>query len=129
MAAGSGEKTGEINKNHRMQCPKCKSTEKQIKAGFTEAGSQRYLCTQCTIRYSPKLKQHGYSDILRLQAVRMYVDGMGFRQIGRQLQVDYVSVMNWVKTYSSQLPEAPVPDETYTVEMDKLYTFIDNKKT
>ncbi len=46
----------------------------------------------------------------------------------RHLQVDHVSVMNWVKAYASQLPEAPVPDESYTVEMDELYTFIGKKK-
>jgi len=112
-----------------MQCPKCKSSEKQSKSGFTGAGSQRYLCNHCKIRYTPEPKQHGYSDELRMQAVRMYVDGMGFRQIGRHLQVDHVSVMNWVKAYASQLPEAPVPDEAYTVEMDELYTFIGKKKT
>jgi len=27
------------------------------------------------------------------------------------------------------LPEAPVPEEAYTVEMDELYTFIGTKKT
>ena len=59
----------------------------------------------------------------------MYVDGMSFRQIGRHLQVDHVSVMNWVKDYVSQLPDAPVPKEVETVEMDEIYTFIEEKKT
>ncbi len=59
----------------------------------------------------------------------MYVDGMSFRQIGRHLQVDHVSVMNWVKDYASQLLDAPVPKEVETVEMDEIYTFIEEKKT
>lgn len=61
--------------------------------------------------------------------MRMYVDGMGFRQIGRQLQVDHVTVMNWVKIYVSQLPDAVSPKDAYAVEMDELYTFIGKKKT
>lgn len=112
-----------------MECPNCKHTENQSKAGFTKAGSQRYNCTFCGIRYTPEPKQHGYSATLRLQAIRMYVDGMGFRQIGRHLQVDHVTVMNWVKIYASRLVEAAAPKDAYAVEMDELYTFIGKKKT
>jgi hypothetical protein len=58
----------------------------------------------------------------------MYVDGMDFRQIGRQLQEDHVSVMNWEKAYTAELPDAPVPEEAKKVDMDELYTFISEKK-
>lgn len=112
-----------------MECPNYKHTESQSKAGFTKAGSQRYCCTLCGIRYTPEPKQHGYSDALRLQAIRMYVDGMGFRQIGRHLQVDHVTVMTWVKIYASQLPDVVAPKDAYAVEMDELYAFISKKKT
>jgi len=37
--------------------------------------------------------------------------------------------MNWVKSYAEKLPAAPVPAAAYTVEMDELYTFIEEKKT
>ena len=37
--------------------------------------------------------------------------------------------MEWVKEHAEKLPEAPVPGEAYTVEMDELYTFIEEKKT
>ena len=36
--------------------------------------------------------------------------------------------MNWVKAHAEQLPEAPVPEEVYSVEMDELFTFIEEKK-
>jgi transposase-like protein len=112
-----------------MECPQCKDQERQNKDGFTEAGSQRYRCQKCGARYTPKPKPRGYAPEVRGQAIRMYVDGMGFRQIGRQLQVDHVSVMNWVKAYAAELPDAPVPEEAEKVEMDELYTFISEKKT
>ena len=112
-----------------MECPRCKAIERQSKDGFTTAGSQRYRCLQCGARYTPQPKPRGYPSEVREQAIRMYVDGMGFRQIARHLQVDHVSVMNWVKAYAAQLPEAPVPEEADQVGMDELYTFIGQKKT
>ena len=45
------------------------------------------------------------------------------------LKVSHTTVMSWVKEHAEKLPEAPVPEETYTVEMDELYTFIEEKKT
>jgi transposase-like protein len=59
----------------------------------------------------------------------MYLDGLGFRQIGRQLGVSHASVMNWVEVHTDQLPETPMPENVDTVEMDELYTFIGDKKT
>ena len=112
-----------------MKCPKCHTEGKQNKDGFTAQGSQRYRCKVCGKRYTPEPKEAGYSEEMRMQAVRMYADGAGFRQIGRQLNVSHVSVMNWVKAYAARLPEAPMPGEVDDVEMDELYTFIGNKKT
>jgi transposase-like protein len=72
-----------------------------------------------------------YSDDLHQQAVKLYADGLGLRQIGRHLGVDHVTIMHWVKAHVAQLPLAPLPDEKplHIVEMDELYTFIGKKKT
>ena len=43
-------------------------------------------------------------------------------------KVNHASVMHWVKAYVEKLPKAPVPEEVYVVEMDELYTFIEEKK-
>ena len=112
-----------------MHCPKCKNQKQQVKSGRTEAGSQRYKCRACGARYTPYPKPQGYSDEVRLQAVRMYVDGMNLRRIARHLGVNHQSVANWVKAYANQLPPAPLPDEVETVEMDELFTFVGDKKT
>jgi transposase-like protein len=112
-----------------MRCPKCEDELHQNKDGFTNAGSQRYLCRKCGARYTPEKKQHGYSMEMRILAIRMYTDGLNFRQIGRHLKVSHTTVMEWVKEHAEKLPEAPVPSEAYTIEMDELYTFIEEKKT
>ena len=112
-----------------MRCPKCTDELHQNKDGFTKAGSQRYRCRKCGARYTPAPKHHGYLPETRTLAIRMYSDGLNFRQIGRHLQVSHTTVMAWIKEHAEKLPEAPVPREVYTVEMDELYTFIEAKKT
>ena len=112
-----------------MKCPYCETEEVQVKAGKTGAGSQRMQCNRCQRRYTPQPQEQGYPVEMRQQAVRMYVDGMNFRRIGRHLRVDHKTVMNWVQSHSKHLPDAPVPDETPIIEADELYTFVGGKKT
>ena len=112
-----------------MKCPKCKSGTQQHKIGKTKAGSQRYRCYQCRTSYTPEKKSLGYSASVRQKAIRQYVDGGGFRRIGRQLGVSYQSVANWVKEHAERLPKAVVPHQVKIAEFDEIFTFIGNKKT
>lgn len=111
------------------QCLYCQDTNHQVKAGKHESGSQRFKCNLCQTRYTPQPSQR-YSDQMRQQAVKLYVDGLGFRQIARHLRVDHVTIMHWVKAHVAQLPPAPLPQETplHIVEMDELYTYVGQKK-
>jgi transposase-like protein len=83
----------------------------------------------CGCKYTPEPKVHGYSDEVRQQALQLYVDGMNLRRIGRLLGLHHRTVSLWVKARAASLPEAPVPKEVKTAEMDELFTFIGNKKT
>jgi len=97
-----------------MRCPKCEDEDNQMKDGFTKAGSQRYRCRNCGARYTPTKKRHGNPKEIRRLAIRMYTDGLNFRQIGRYLKISHTTVMEWVKEHAEKLPEAPVPSEAYT---------------
>ena len=110
------------------QCPNCKNHTRQVKAGKTELGSQRYKCQHCKVRYTPQPKERGYADEIRLHEIRLYVDGMNYRRIARHLDVHHTSVINWVKVFAAQLPEAPLPEDLHTIELDELFTFIETKK-
>lgn len=70
-----------------------------------------------------------YSDALRRQALKLYVDGINFRRIARHLGVDHKTIINWVNAQIAQLPEAPNPDDVNNAEMDELFTFVESKKT
>ena len=110
-------------------CPYCQASNRQIKSGKQESGSQRYKCQACGRRYTPEPSEQGYPAALRQQAVKLYLDGLNYRRIGRLLGVDHVSVMNWVKAHADQLPPAPRPEQVENAELDELFTFVGKKKT
>ena len=114
-----------------MNCPHCQSEEKQVKVGFNPSGSQRYLCRHCQRKYTPKPNEAGYSESVRRQAVKMYLDGMNQRRIARQLGISQGSVSNWARAYAQQLPEETNQPETPVdvAELDELFTFVGEKKT
>lgn len=115
--------------NRGMKCPKCEQKERQYKNGRTKAGSQRYRCGNCGTSYSPEKKAQGYSQAFRRKAIKMYIDGVGFRRTGRQLGIHHQTVANWVKEEAEQLPDAPVPVKVKAAEFDEIFTYIGDKKT
>ena len=110
-------------------CPYCHVQDQQIKAGKNDSGSQRWKCQHCGRKYTPEPYEHGYPDAMRHQAVKMSVDGINYRRIGRLLGVDHKTVMHWVKAHSDQLPPAPVPADLNNGELDELFTYVEQKKT
>jgi transposase-like protein len=79
-----------------QKCPRCGSATQPHQIGCTKAGSPRYKCQACQGRYTPKPNHHGDADEVRQRAVRMYLDGLNFRRIGRLLGVHHTSVRHWV---------------------------------
>ena len=113
-----------------LECPKCKTNEKQAKFGKNRCGSQRMQCRLCNTTYTPEPKQSGYSGEIREKAVRLYVEGNNFRRIGRLLNVNHQSVVNWVNNYHEKIKDkAVVPPDSKAIEMDELWTFVEKKKT
>jgi transposase-like protein len=114
-----------------MTCPHCQRSEQQVKIGFNESGSQRFLCKHCRRKYTPQPNHAGHSASTRQRAVQLYVDGLNFRRIARVLKVAPQSVANWVNARAAQVPEAPPsPAAPLDVnELDELFTFVGQKKT
>ena len=82
-----------------MNCPRCQS-EHWIKNGLVQ-GRQRYRCQECCYNFSVAFV--GKDPQLRQQALQLYVEGLGFRAIGRLLQVSNVTVLKWVRAAGQQL--------------------------
>ncbi len=113
-----------------LERPYCRASKRQIKAGRNRAGSQRFQCREGDRHhYTPEPKPNGYPEEVRLQAVRLYLEGTNFRRIGRLLSVNHQSVVNWINAKQAALEPAPQPvAEPETVELDEMFTFIGTKK-
>lgn len=112
------------------ECPNCKAEEKQSKFGRNRCGTQRMQCGLCRTTYTPEAKKQGYSEQIREKAVRLYVEGNNFRRIGRLLSVNHQSVVNWVNAYHEKIKgKSALPTISETIEMDELWTFVEQKKT
>lgn len=79
------------------------------KSRKNESGSQQYKCKPCQRHHTHEPNQM-YGDEMHQQAIKFYEDEIKSRQIGRQLGVDHVMVMTWVKAHMDQLPDAPQPN-------------------
>lgn len=110
-----------------MRCEKCNSKENQVKNGKNPSGSQRWYCKACERVYTPKASAM-YGEEKHRQAVRMYLEGMSFRAIGRLLEVHHQTVINWIEAHAKQLPDPASDIESVEViELDELFTFAGKK--
>ena len=116
-----------------ITCPHCQNTSRQVKAGFTRTRNQRFQCQECRRQYTPAPRPLGYDEKTKETALKLYLEGNGFRRIGRLLSVNHQSVVNWVNSFHAKLRakrlSPPVPGRVSTLEMDELFTFIGTKKS
>ena len=66
---------------------------------------------------------------LKRDALILYLEGLGFRSIGRYLKISHVAVYNWIKSYGKKLEELKSDEVVQVVEIDELHTYIMSKKT
>jgi hypothetical protein len=59
----------------------------------------------------------------------MYLEGLGFRAIGRLLNVSNTAVLSWIKAAGKTIV-LPVEDKPVeVVEVDEMHTYVGQKKT
>jgi transposase len=109
-----------------MNCPRCKSSTHN-KNGLV-GGRQRYKCHDCGYNYTVEIKSTASSVSVKRQALQLYLEGLGFRSIGRFLGVSHVSVQKWIKKFGQDLEELKSENEISIVELDEMHTYIGNKK-
>ena len=65
----------------------------------------------------------------RLYAIKLYLEGVGFREIARLLGVAHTKITLWVKHLADEIgrlrPE--VQEHVRTVELDEMWHFIQKK--
>jgi transposase-like protein len=109
-----------------MNCPKCGS-EEYSKAGIINE-RQRHKCKKCAYHYTVVQKSDVKSQEVRRLALEMYLEGMGFRAIGRVLQISYGTVYKWIKNWETQIELPKRSEPIKVVELDEMHTYIGSKK-
>ncbi len=110
-----------------MDCVRCKSSNK-VKRGIVK-GRQRYTCKDCGYNYTVERKSNSKPCLMKRQALELYLEGMGFRSIGRFLEVSHVSVYNWIKSFGGEIERIRSDQKIKVVEMDEMHTYTGSKKT
>jgi transposase len=108
-----------------MNCPKCGSSD-CAKDGIVKE-RQRYKCKSCGYRHT--VSHRGFSPAIKRQALQLYLEGLGFRSIGRFLKCSHVAVYNWIKAHGESIEAIRSAGGVEVVEMDEIHTYMGSKKT
>ena len=109
-----------------MNRPKCLSI-KYVKSGI-KYSKQRYICKKCGCNFT-KSQKRGAALETKLMALKLYLEGMGFRSIGRVLNVSNVTVLYWIRNLGKSVKsyvQKQMPDDIRQVdivEMDEMWHF------
>ncbi|KAA6342012.1 hypothetical protein EZS27_010215 [termite gut metagenome] len=113
-----------------MNCPKC-TCNTSVKSGLIK-GKQRYKCKECGYNYTVELKSTAKPQSMKKQALHLYLEGLGFRSIGRLLGVSNVSVLNWIRSFGKEVGDGDLGSESQEIEMvevNEMHSCTDSKKT
>ena|SRR5579872_3577814 len=107
-------------------CAKCNS-ENIVKAGFARS-KQRYKCKQCGFHFTTAI-EIAYPVETKRRAIQLYLEGLGFRAIGRVLGMSNTTVLNWVRDLGEKLEalKSEQPAHVGIMELDELCTFVGQK--
>jgi len=106
-------------------CPRCKS--KNFRKDGIVKSKQRNFYKDCMNRFT--VEQIGKPNNLKKDALILYLENLGFRSIGRVLNVSHVTVFNWIKSFGEKSDEFRNPLEIQVMELDEMHTYIGQKKT
>ena len=111
----------------REKCPKCEK-HNCVKEGFVRK-KQRYKCNECNFRHTVQFKKRYSEESTRKQALQLYLEGLGFRSIGRILKYSHVSIYNWIRSYGNKLESIRAKSKVKNVEIDEMHTYVSKKTT
>lgn len=111
-----------------MRCSRCNS-EDSVKNGVIQ-GRQRYRCKRCGYNYT-RQEPRGKSIAIKRLAIHLYLEGLGFRAIGRIVGVSNVAVLKWVRDMASNiepLVQRAKRREASVIELDEMWHYLQKKR-
>jgi len=113
-----------------MKCPKCRSA-KRCKNGLIK-GKQRYRCKECGCNYTVSSLSRTPRE-KRIECIRLYLEGVGFRGISRLTGVSHTTVMRWVHKLGDDIerfrPQTGEVEPVSVMELDEMWHFVQKKRT
>jgi transposase len=70
-----------------------------------------------------------YSEETKRQALTLYLEGLGFRSIGRLLNCSHVAVYQWIKQYGKKAQLNLPTSDLDVVEVDEMHSYVGSKKS
>jgi transposase-like protein len=64
---------------------------------------------------------------MKKMALQLYLEGLGFRSIGRFLEVSNVTVLNWIRAFGEQIEDLKSAEPMVYAEMDEMHTYVGQK--
>ena len=109
-----------------LECPRCSSAVR-VKSGVIQ-GRQRFKCKACHYFYTVPHKSDTATPDQRRMAVNLYLEGLGFRSIGRFLGFSHVAIYQWIKALGEEVAQIRRP-AAQIVELDEMHSYVGHKKT
>ncbi len=109
-----------------LDCPRCSSAVR-VKSGVIH-GRQRYKCKACQYFYTVSHKSDTGTPDQRRLAVNLYLEGLGFRSIGRYLGFSHVAIYQWIKALGEEVAQIKRP-AAQIVELDEMHSYVGHKNT
>jgi len=97
-----------------------------VKSGVIQ-DHQRYKCKECLYLYTVPHKYDTATPAQRRMAVTLYLEGLGFRSIGRILGFSHVAIYQWIKALGEEVAQMKRPS-AQIVELDELHSYVGHKK-
>ncbi|KAA6325509.1 hypothetical protein EZS27_025290 [termite gut metagenome] len=71
-----------------------------------------------------------YSNSERKKALQLYLEGLGFRSIGRYLGVSNVTILKWIRSFGEEIKSLQEETkEIEVVELNEMHSYVGSKKT
>ena len=83
----------------------------------------------CHYHYTVAQKSDTSSVAQRKLALNLYLEGLGFRSIGRLLGFSHVAVYQWIRAFGEKVEAVRASQPAQIVELDEMHSYIGHKKT
>ncbi|MDR2408431.1 MAG: IS1 family transposase [Bacteroidales bacterium] len=115
-----------VKNKRKKNCPRCGNVNR-CKDGIVK-GRQRYECKDCKYHYTEEQRSNEKSQQTKRLAIEMYLEGIGFRVIGRVLKISYVTVFQWINQLGQNMELPKRQEGIAVVELDEMHTYVGLKK-